>query len=482
MNPRSVARLLGFIILFMAGIMLVPTAVSLHFGEHDSVIIFLETIAIMAVVSGIALWATRGAEMKVTVKDSFLFVTLTWVLLTFFGAIPLQLSGCMESFAQCYFEIMSGFTTTGAAALQDFDGTSRGILFWRNMTNWLGGMGIVVLFVAVLPALGVKGTALYGAESVGPTKDKLTPKIKGTALILWGIYVGISAIQFVLLLFGGIGWYDAITVTFGTMGAAGFTPRSASIAHYHSPYVEWVCVIFMFLAGANFSLYYRLLKGKFRRVFRDGELRLYFGITLTAIILVTISVCGAGLYGFADGLRAAAFQVVSFITTTGFASTDYNVWPVFAQMVLFTLFFVGGCAGSAGGGLKVVRVGVMMRLFKNAMVKRIHPNSVNVVKLGDDTFSSDTVVAIAGFTGFYLLNVVLGSLILSASGQNITIVLTSVLQALGNVGIGLGGIGTSISFAVYPDWALCVLSFLMLVGRLELFTVYSLFTREFWRR
>lgn len=481
-HPKSVVRLLSFIIVFMALIMLIPLAISFCYEESDAVSAFLWTIIPMLAVSGAGILFTRDSEMKVSVKDSYLFVTLTWVILTFFGSLPLYFTDVMENFAQCYFEIMSGFTTTGATAMLNIDSRSRGILFWRNMTNWLGGMGIVVLFVAILPALGVKGTALYGAESVGPTKDKLRPKIKETALILWLIYTGISLLQVVLLMLGGLGLFDAFTVMFGTMGAAGYVPHDLSVAYYDSAYVDWICTIFMFIAGSNFALYYKLLQRKFSKVFRDGEYRLYWKIVLLSVLLVSANLFFSGVFSLSDSIRHAAFQVVSYITTTGFTSTNYSTWPLFSQTVLYVLCFVGGCAGSTGGGIKVVRIGAMMKLFKNSIVKRLHPNATTVVRLGDDTISSSTMQAIAGFVGFYITNVIIGTLVLSLTGIDFLAIHTSVLLTLGNIGVGLGGIGTDFTFAVYPQWALWCFSWLMLVGRLELFTVYAIFTREFWKR
>ena len=482
MHPRTVTRLLSLITIFMALIMLIPASISLGYGEIDGFMAFFWTVALMFLVSGLGLFITRSCDMKVSVKDSYLFVTLTWIVLTFFGSLPLYFTGVMENFSQCFFEIMSGFTTTGATAMVGIDSKLKGILFWRNMTNWLGGMGIVVLFVAVLPALGVRGTALYGAESVGPTKDKLRPKIKETALILWGIYTGISALQVILLMLGGLDWFEAATVMFGTMGAAGYVPHDASIAYYNSAYVEWICIIFMFLAGSNFALYYRLFQRKFSKVLRDGEYRLYWKIVLASTLFVSISRFSRGIFNLSDSIRHAAFQVVSYITTTGFTSTNYSNWPIFAQTVLYVLCYVGGCAGSTGGGIKVVRIGAMMQLFKNSITKRIHPNSVTVLRLGDDTFSSDTLQSIAGFVGFYVTNAIIGTLVLSLTEIDFLAVHTSVLLTLGNIGVGLGGIGTDFTFAVYPQWALWCFSWLMLVGRLELFTVYALLTRDFWRR
>ena len=483
MNPKSVIRLLSYIVLFMAAIMLVPTAVSYGYGEGKVVLSFAMAIVPMLFIAAIGIAFTKDVrDMRISVKDSYLFVSLSWITLTFFGALPLYFSGVLGNFSLCFFEIMSGFTTTGATAMSGLDTTYKGILFWRSMTNWLGGMGIVVLFVAILPALGVKGTALYGAESVGPTKDKLRPKIKETAIILWSIYLGISLLEFVLLLFGGIGWFDAICVTFSTMGAAGYAPHDLSIAFYQSAYVEWVCIIFMFLSGANFALYYWVLHRKFDKMLADGEFRLYLKIVLGSVLLIVINLLSKGLYGLWDALRYASFHVVSLMTTTGFTSTDYTLWPAFSQIILLLLCFIGGCSGSASGGIKVVRIGVMARLFRNSMRRRIHPNAVTEVRLGNCTYSASTVEGIAGFVVFYITNVIVATLLISLTGIDLLIGFTSVVLTIGNVGVGFGGIGTSYTFAIYPDWAIWLFSFLMLVGRLELYTVYALFTRDFWHR
>ena len=281
---------------------------------------------------------------------------------------------------------------------------------------------------------------------------------------------------------GGLDWFDAVTVMFGTMGAAGYVSHDASIAYYQSPYVEWVCTIFMFMAGTNFALYFRIIQRKFSKVFRDGEYRLYWKIVLISTALVAGNLFINGIYNLSDSIRQAAFQVVSFITTTGFSSTNYTLWPTFAQAVLYVMMFIGGCAGSTGGGIKVVRIGAMSQLFRNSITKRLHPNAVTVLRLGDETFSNDTLQAIAGFVGFYITNAIIGTLVLSLTEADFLVVHTSVLLTLGNIGIGLGGIGTDFTFAIYPQWALWCFSFLMLVGRLELFTVYSIFTRDFWRR
>lgn len=480
---NSVSRLLAFILLFVALLMVLPTGLAFYYGEKAAEEAFATTLVIMVAFSLAVIFITgrKHQEMRIGPKESYLFVSLTWILISGFGALPLLLDKIFPDFASCYFEIMSGFTTTGATALNEIESVHKSILFWRNMTNWLGGMGIVVLFVAVLPAFGVKGTALVGAESVGPTKDKLTPQIQHTALALWLIYLGLSILETILLLLGGLSPFHAVTVTFGTMGAAGFTPTNLSIASFHSSYVEWICIIFMFLSGANFALYFKILKGQVKRVLQDGELKLYFQIVLACTLFVSINLMmQAGLHAV-DAVRHAAFQVISFVTTTGFSSTSYQNWPIFSQMILFTLCFIGGCAGSAGGGPKVIRIATLGKLGVDSIKKRLHPNAVTNIKVGKDTIAPETAYGIAGFIGLYLMTFAISCIVISLTGQDIVTVISSCILTLGNIGIGLGGIGMDFSFSIYPAWALWVFSFLMLIGRLELFTVFALFSRDFWK-
>ena len=470
--------------LFISLVMLIPMGLALHYGEDDAFLGYVLTIVLM-VLSAVFILNIAVSEggMRIGPKESMLIVSLTWVVMAAFGALPMYAAGDGLSYSKCFFEIMSGFTTAGATVLVDIEALDRSIIFWRSLTSWLGGMGVVVLFIAVLPIFGLSGNTLFGAESVGATKSKFMPTIRGTAVALWSFYVGLSAAQTLMLMTAGLDPFNAVTVMFGTMGAAGFAPLNASIGGYDSPYIEWVCTIFMMLAGANFSLYFFLLRGHVRKVLRDGELKLYVSIISIFSLLIAIQLFSRGIYStFSESLREAAFHIVSFITTTGFSADDYNVWPIFSQMLILITCFIGGCAGSAGGGIKVVRIGVALRLGYNAMMRRIHPNAVRPVRLGDDLYDSQTSLAIGGFIGCYFVTFFLGAAIISLCDQDFLVTFTSVILCLGNIGIGLGGIGITSTFAIYPDWALWVFSFLMLVGRLELFTVYTLFTRSFWKK
>ncbi|MCR5732913.1 MAG: TrkH family potassium uptake protein [Sphaerochaetaceae bacterium] len=469
--------------LFIGLLMLIPTSMAYYYQEYKALTGFIIAEAMIVICSIIALKKTgKKQELVIKARDSYLFVTLTWVLATFFGAIPLFYTKSCPTFCQCYFEIMSGFTTTGATTFTVIEDKARSILFWRSMTNWLGGMGIVVLFVAVLPLLGVKGTGLVGAESVGPTKDKLTPKIRYTAIALWSIYLAISAIEVGFLILGDLSLYEATTVAFATMGAAGFCIKNSSIGGFESLYVDIVVTIFMFLAGMNFALFFKILQRKFKKVVRDGEFRMYFIVVITFTLLCTINLTLSGVYpNFLTSLRYAVFQVVSVVTTTGFATQDYCLWPTFSQMLLLVLFFIGGCAGSAGGGIKVIRIRTLFTLGKNTLIRRLHPRAVVPARIGDDFIAQDTILGIAGFVGLYVATGLIGAVFFALSGKDMTTCFAASFLCLGNIGIGFGEVGPTGNFSIFSDLILNVGSFLMLVGRLELFTVYALFTRHFWR-
>lgn len=483
-NWKQNFRLLAFIQLILGFFMLFPTLIAFFLKEEAALQGFLLAYVVMAVFCLLVIIFTKGQNKRtLSSRDGYLFVTLTWIIATAITALPLVRSGSSPDYSTAFFEIMSGFTTTGATTLPQIESLPKSILFWRSETNWLGGMGIVVLFVALLPALGVSGSLLVGAESVGPTKDKLTPKIKNTATILWSIYVLFSLVQTVLLLLGGLSLYDAITVTFSTMSAAGFSVRNTSIASYASPFVDAVVTLFMILAGANFALYYKSFTGKIKSVWKDGELRAYLGIWLTVSLLSALALSFSKTYtSFWQSFRFSSFQSASIMTTTGFSTANYVTWPAFSQMLLLLLFFVGGSAGSAGGGIKVVRVATLFKMAKANIRLRIHPKGIFQVRLGQTTIRSEVQLAIATFVGIYLATGVFGSVLISLSGADMLTSFSASFLCLGNIGIGFGSVGPTGNFAFFPPAIKWVCSFLMLVGRLELFTVYALFSKAFWSR
>ena len=496
MSFKKNIKLLAFIQIFIAILMLVPLFVSYWYGESKAVRSFLITIAMMVLISGGALLILRKTEItNLRQRDGFFFVTFSWIIATSFGAIPLILSGEFTSYSAAFFEIMSGFTTTGATTFSEtgvftrtgIEGCCKGILFWRSMTNWLGGMGIVVLFVALLPAIGATTGAgtfhLMGAESVGPVKGKLTPKTKTTAMALWGIYVGFSVLETIFLLFGGLDLYEAVTVTFSTIAAAGFCVKASSIGAFNSAYVDAVVTLFMLIAGANFSLYYRAFTGKVKSALKDSELRWFMGIWFFASVAAAIQLTYTGTYdNILTAFRYAAFHVASVLTTTGFATTNYLNWPTFSIMVVVLMMFIGGCAGSAGGGMKVTRIETLVKLGGNTIRKRIHPSSVTKVRLGDDIIHDDTIMSIAAFCVIYMVTWLLGTVVLTLTGNSVETCMAASILTLGNIGIGFGDVGPAGNFSIFPAWSLWVCSFEMLLGRLEIFTVLALFSRSFWKR
>jgi len=488
MNLRKNIKLLAFIVIFLAVLMLVPMIISYSYGEIRAAHSFLVTILTMVILSGATLMALRETELSdFRQRDGFFFVTFTWIIATAFGAIPLVMSGDFKSYSAAFFEIMSGFTTTGATSLNDIEACGKGILFWRSMTNWLGGMGIVVLFVALLPAIGANMGAgsfhLMGAESVGPVKGKLTPKTKTTAMLLWAIYVGFSILETIFLLFGGLDLYEAVTVTFSTMAAAGFCVKGASIGSFNSAYVDVVVTVFMLIAGCNFSLYYKAFTGKVKSSLKDSEFRWFISIWFILSVLVALQLTNSMIYdSFLTSFRYAAFHIASVLTTTGFATANYLNWPSFSIMAIILTMFIGGCAGSAGGGMKVTRIATLFKMGGNTIKKKIHPASVSKVRLGDEVVPNDTMVSIASFCAVYIITWLLGTLILSLSRIDVETCMAASILSLGNIGIGFGKVGPAGNFSIFPLWSLWVCSFEMLLGRLEIFTVLVVFSRSFWKR
>jgi trk system potassium uptake protein len=479
-------KLLASIMIFIAFLMVIPFTVSVYYNEMPAVKAFLFTIIVMVAISTVFLLLTKKEKLNdLSPKDGYLFVVFTWIIATAFGAIPLVLSGNVPSYSTAYFEIMSGFTTTGATALTNVEGCYKGILFWRSMTNWLGGMGIVVLFVALLPALGAgskmgAGTfLLVGTESVGPVKGKLTPKTKSTAKILWLIYFGLSFLLCVLLKLGGLDLFDSVTIAFSTISTAGFSVKNSSIGAYNSAYVDAIVTIFMLLGGINFSLYYKAFTGKIKQSLKDSELRWYLLIWFFCAFLGALQLTIKHVYpNLLQAFRYTAFNVASILTTTGFSTTDYLTWPTFAVMLVILTMFVGGCAGSTGGGIKVIRVSTIFKMSKRSIKRNLHPSAVS----NDSTMSDETMSSIATFVSVYFATWIISSVVVALSGTDIETCFSSTLLCLGNIGLGFGKTGPTGSFAIFPAWTKWLFSALMLTGRLELFTVYCLFTKAFWKR
>jgi len=424
---------------------------------------------------------TRKANKNTTKKEGYLIVSLSWIVISLFGSLPFYLSGYFGSYTNAFFETMSGFTTTGASILNDIESVPHGLLFWRSLTHWIGGMGIIVLSLAILPLLGIGGMQLFSAESPGPTTDKIHPKVREMAKRLWAIYVILTLIQTGLLMLGEMSFFDAICHSFATMATGGFSTQNTSIAGY-SPYIQYIIIIFMILAGTNFAVHYFILKRKFSKVKSNEEHLLYMLLIIGVSILITTGLVSEMNMGLEKAFRDSLFQVVSIITTTGFVSADYLLWPTGLWILLFLLFFVGGSAGSTGGGVKVVRILV---LIKNSLLefrRLIHPQAIIPVRLNHKPVPQKIVFVVISFFLFYLATFALGVVVMTAIGLDFESSVGASASAIGNIGPGIGSLGPVENYSNIPDVGKWVLSFLMLLGRLEIFTVLIIFSPTFWRK
>jgi trk system potassium uptake protein TrkH len=482
MHVLSVARVLLRLLAIVALFMLFPIVVAVVYDELDLIPYFAVPIAATLVGAWLGIRLLRRASDSLSTRDGFLLVAMSWVVVSAVSCLPFYLSGSIPSFTDAYFETMSGFTTTGASILTDIEALPRSMLFWRSLTHWLGGMGIVVLTVAILPFLGVGAYQLIKAEAPGPSLDKITPKITQTAKVLWIIYVVFTVLETVLLMAGGMDLFDALTHTFGTLATGGFSPKAASVGHYDSAYIDAVITIFMVAAGINFALYFRAISTGLGSAFTNAELRWYLGIFAIATVAVAIALFGTAYDTFGESLRYASFQVASILTTTGYATTDFAAWPYAAQIGLFALMFIGGCSGSTGGGIKVVRIAVLFKLGAMQMKRLSHPRGVFAVRLGGDIIREETIGVIAGFFLLYIMLLVITTVVVASGGHDILTSFSSALVTVGNIGPGFGRVGPVENYQFYQDYIKWFLSFAMLVGRLEVYTVLILFSGALWRK
>ena len=424
----------------------------------------------------------RYREEHLITRDGFLVVSLSWIIVSAGGALPFYISQMIPSYTDAFFETISGFTTTGASVLANIENLPYSLLFWRSLTHWIGGMGIVVLTVAVLPRLGIGGLKLMKSEVPGPTLDKLTPRINDTARILYLIYLGLTILEVLLLKIGGLNLFDSLTHTFGTLATGGFSPKNSSVGFYNSSYVNIIITIFMLCAGVNFSLFFFIPQRNFSGIFSNIELRTYLIIFGVATLLITISLTGNVYSSLSEGLQHAAFQVASIISTTGFVTADFEKWPNLSKNILFALMFVGGCSGSTAGGIKIIRLITLFKQATSELKYLIHPQGIFLVKIANKVLKKDIIYPVAIFFFIYLFLVLLTTIIVSLSGQDLVTSFTTGLATLGNIGPGLGLIGPTNNYGFYPDWVKWWLSFTMLVGRLEVYSVLVLFSPVFWRR
>ena len=484
-NTRMVFRTMGALLLIEAVFMTLALGVSLWYGEADSdVFLFSTIVTLLAGVIGLLIG--RRAESRMGEREGYLIVAMVWVVFSTFGLLPYYLSGQVPSFTDAWFESMSGFTTTGATIIPDLEVITHGLLFWRSLTQWIGGMGIIVLSIAILPIFGLNGMQLYAAEVSGLTYEKVSPRIADTAKMMWSIYVLLTITEVAALWLCGMDVFDAVCHSFSTIATGGFSTHNNSLEYYDSAAIHYTVTFFMFISGINFVLLIYLLRGKARNFFQDEELRWYSVAVLVFAVMLTV-----GLYIARPGwtgvhmeraFRDSIFTVISAMTSTGYTISDYMYWPVVAWVVIFFLMLTGACAGSTAGGIKWVRLAIIMKNGVAEFQRRIHPNAIIPVKLNEKNVPQQTINNIMAFLIFYIFIIVITVVIFSATGVNFDESIGAAVSAIGNVGISIGQFGPAGTYAEFPTVAKWVMSFVMLVGRLEIFTVLLLFTRALWRK
>jgi trk system potassium uptake protein TrkH len=483
-NFKVVGFILGVLLIIEGAFMIIAAPVSGFYGDKDWIFIFLA--AFVTSLSGFILWAFfRVCNKSVGKREGYLIVTFGWIVFSIFGALPFYFSGSIPSYTDAFFETISGFTTTGASILNgdQIENLSHGLLLWRSMTQWLGGMGIIVLSLVILPVLGIGGMQLFVAEVPGPTPDKLHPRVKETAKRLWGVYMLITLAEIILLWIGEMDLFDAVNHSFTTMATGGYSTKGASIGHFQTGYVHYIISVFMIIAGINFSLAYLAMHLKFKPIWKNEELRWYLGfiIGFTLIITIVLIANNPG-ESYEKIFRDSLFQVASITTTTGFATVDFLTWIPSAWVILLVLMFFGGSAGSTGGSIKIVRIVLLLKNGFLELKRLIHPNAIILVRFDKQAVNQQVITNVLAFVSVYIIITAISVLVISFIGHDLETSLGAVAATLGNIGPGIGKVGPSFNYAFFSDFGKWFLSFLMLIGRLELFTVLVLFTSAFWKK
>lgn len=483
MNVKSISRTVGLILLITGIFQLFPLLIAVIDHEPRNILAYIESLCLILLVGSALLLFSRGGNRMFSAQEGFAATGLSWIFMSAFGALPFFLSGQIPSYVDAFFEMVSGFTTTGASILTDVEALSRCNLFWRSFSHWLGGMGVLVFLLAVVPGArknGGTGIYLMRAESPGPSVDKLTPHLRQTAMILYGIYILLTALCIGCLLLGGMPVFDSFCIAFGTAGTGGFAIKNSSMGGY-SYFLQTVVTVFMFLFGVNFSLYYMLLLRKFKAVFKNEELRLYFGIAASSIVLITINI--SRMYNTVyESVHHAAFQVVSIMTTTGYGTVDFEQWPAFSKAILLSLMFIGASAGSTGGGLKVSRVLLLMKSIRRTIRKALHPRRVQPVYMDGRAVSEEVCDNVNAYLAIYCVILVLSFAIISVDGFSIGTNFSAVASCFNNIGPGFELVGATQNFSIYSDLSKIILSLDMLLGRLEIFPLLLLLSPDTWSR
>ena len=483
MNVKSISRTVGLILLITGIFQLFPLLIAVIDHEPKNVLAYIESLCLILLVGSALLLFSRGGNRMFSAQEGFAATGLSWIFMSAFGALPFFLSGQIPSYVDAFFEMVSGFTTTGASILTDVEALSRCNLFWRSFSHWLGGMGVLVFLLAVVPGArknGGTGIYLMRAESPGPSVDKLTPHLRQTAMILYGIYILLTALCIVCLLLGGMPVFDSFCIAFGTAGTGGFAIKNSSMGVY-SYFLQTVVTVFMFLFGVNFSLYYMLLLRKFKAVFKNEELRLYFGIAAGSVVLIAINI--SRMYNTVyEAVHHAAFQVVSIMTTTGYGTVDFEQWPAFSKAILLSLMFIGASAGSTGGGLKVSRVLLLMKSIRRTIRKALHPRRVQPVYMDGRAVSEEVCDNVNAYLAIYCVILVLSFAVISVDGFSIGTNFSAVASCFNNIGPGFELVGATQNFSIYSDLSKIILSLDMLLGRLEIFPLLLLLSPDTWSR
>ena len=480
-NFKTIIRIIGILLLLETVMFLVCSSVSFYYRESD-MLDFWKAGGITAGIGLLLAALGKGGERQLTRRDGYVLVSFAWVAFSLFGMLPFYIGGYIPDIADAFFETMSGFSSTGATILDDIESLPHGILFWRSMTQWIGGLGIIMFTIAVLPIFGVSGLQVFAAEASGPTHDKVHPRIGITAKWIWSIYTGITTLLVCLLMLGGMDWFDSICHAFATTGTGGFSTKQASVAYYNSPYIEYVISIFMFISGINFTLVLLFVNRKFKKFISNAELKFYFSSVVFFTAVIAIALYYTSPMGMEESFGKSLFQVISLHTSTGFATDDYMQWSPVLWGLLTIIMLMGACAGSTTGGLKCIRMVILTKVSRNEFKHILHPNAILPVRINKQVISSSIVSTVLAFCFIYITIIVISTLLMMTMGVGAEESIGCVISSIGNMGPGLGETGPAYSWNALPDAAKWLLSLLMLLGRLELFTVLLLFTPDFWKR
>ena len=489
MNVKTIFNVLGAILTLTGLTMIIPALVAWGYDEPD-LVGHLQSMGICVTI-GIPVWLFTRKSRSLNSKDGFAIVTLSWILVALAGTLPFYLTGAIPNFTDAWFESMSGVTTTGASIIGNpqtlphlpngVESLTHGVLYWRSFIQWIGGMGIIVFTIAILPLLGAGGVQLFKAEVPGPVADKIRPRVKETAKILWMVYVGLTAAEAILLSISGMSWFDAICHAFTTMPTGGFSTQNASIAAYGNPVIHYIIILFMFIAGVNFTLHFRSLTGNVKICLKDPEFLAYFGIAFGVTFFIFLNVASAQGEWTHDNFLSSLFQSISILTTTGYGSANYEIWPYFSQYLILILMFIGGMGGSTGGGMKVARIILLVKYAATETRRMLHSRAIIPIRIGDRYISEDVVRNTLGFFLFYISIFGITALILTTLNLDIESAIGAAASAIGNIGPGLGAFGPTDNYALLHPIGKWMLTFCMLLGRLEIFTIMVLFSRTFWK-